>query len=160
MGHPHGDIRRAEAALGLGEPVERAVRDAEALLAKPTVDLGQAQAVERNIRWTVRVHQSPEARRVAEAREGRRRHLRFRRAGCGFYECQDRHRIPQTSELAARAHRPLAECWLSRWTDPDGIGPKNQSRLQAICGIATLLDLMQQLGVVPALGVSDDDAGR
>jgi hypothetical protein len=24
--------------------------------------------------------------------------------------------------------------------------------------VATLLDLMQQLGVVPALGVSDDDA--
>jgi hypothetical protein len=45
IGHPHGHARRAEAALGLGEPVERAIRDAEALLAEPAVDLGQAQAV-------------------------------------------------------------------------------------------------------------------
>ena len=45
IGHPHGHARRAEAAVGLGEPVERAIRDAEALLAEPAVDLGQAQAV-------------------------------------------------------------------------------------------------------------------
>ena len=45
VGDPHGHARRAEAAVGLGEPVERAIRDADALLAEPAVDLGQPQAV-------------------------------------------------------------------------------------------------------------------
>jgi len=37
--------RRPEAAVGLGEPVEGTIRDADAVLAEPAVDLGQTQAV-------------------------------------------------------------------------------------------------------------------